>query len=161
MKPSLKIGFGFGITSGIITTLGLIVGLQAGTHSRSVVIGGILAIAIADSISDALGVHVSEESVEKRPEKDVWLSTLSALVAKFIFAMTFVVPILLFQLTTAVIVSVIWGLSVLTISSLYVAKVQEVKPWKVIVKHLLIATIVVVATQLTGDWIEKTFGGCI
>ncbi len=161
MKPSLKIGFGFGVTSGIITTLGLIVGLQAGTHSRVVVIGGILTIAIADAFSDALGVHVSEESVEKRPEKDVWLSTFSSFVAKFIFAMAFIIPILLFQLTTAVIISVVWGLSVLAIFSFYIAKVQEAKPWKVIVKHLLIAVIVIVATQFTGNWIEKTFGGCI
>ena len=27
MKPSIKIGFGFGITSGVITTLGLMIGL--------------------------------------------------------------------------------------------------------------------------------------
>ncbi len=161
MRPSLKVGFGFGITSGIITTLGLIVGLQAGTHSRSVVIGGILTIAIADTFSDALGVHVSEESVEKRPEKDVWLSTFSTFIAKFVFAMTFIVPVLLFELTIAVIISVIWGLSILAISRLYIAKIQESKPWKVIVKHLLIAVIVIIATQLTGDWIERTFGGCI
>ncbi len=161
MKPSLKVGFGFGVTSGIITTLGLIVGLQAGTHSRSVVIGGILTIAIADTFSDALGVHVSEESVEKRPEKDVWLSTFSTFITKFIFAMTFIAPVLLFELPTAVIISVIWGLSILAISGLYIAKIQEAKPWKVIVKHLLVAVIVIVATQFTGNWIERTFGGCI
>ncbi len=159
MRPSLKIGFSFGVTSGIITTLGLIVGLNAGTHSRSVVIGGILTIAIADSFSDALGVHVSEEAVEKRAEKEVWLSTLSTFIAKFIFAMTFVIPILLFHLSTAIIISVIWGLFVLGIFSFYIARVQEVKPWKVIVKHLLVAIIVIIATHYTGNWIENTFGG--
>jgi len=52
----------FGLTSGIITTLGLIVGLHSGTHSKLAVIGGILTIAMADALSDALGIHVSEES---------------------------------------------------------------------------------------------------
>ena len=52
MKRSLKSGFGFGITSGIVTTLGLIVGLSSGTHSELAVIGGILSIAIADGLSD-------------------------------------------------------------------------------------------------------------
>ena len=52
----------FGLTSGIITTLGLIVGLHSGTHSKLAVIGGILTIAMADAFSDALGIHVSEES---------------------------------------------------------------------------------------------------
>ena len=38
MRTSLKIGFSFGLTSGVITTLGLMVGLHAGTHSKSVVL---------------------------------------------------------------------------------------------------------------------------
>ena len=49
MNHSVKIGFCFGSTSGIITTLGLMVGLNSGTHSKLVVIGGILTIAIADA----------------------------------------------------------------------------------------------------------------
>ena len=62
MKHSVKTGFTFGLTSGIITTLGLMVGLHSGTHSPRAVIGGILTIAIADAFSDALGIHLSEES---------------------------------------------------------------------------------------------------
>ena len=40
MKASWKTGLSFGLTSGVITTLGLMVGLHAGTHSRAVVLGG-------------------------------------------------------------------------------------------------------------------------
>ena len=47
MKRSVKAGFSFGLTSGVITTLGLMVGLHSSTHSKLVVIGGILTIAIA------------------------------------------------------------------------------------------------------------------
>ena len=65
MNHSIKVGVSFGITSGIITTLGMMVGLQSGTHSKLVVIGGVLMIAIADAFSDALGIHVSEESEGK------------------------------------------------------------------------------------------------
>ena len=49
MKASFKTGLSFGLTSGVITTLGLMVGLHSGTHSRTVVIDGILTIAIADA----------------------------------------------------------------------------------------------------------------
>ena len=49
MKSSYKIGLSFGLTSGVITTLGLLVGLDAGTHSQPIVLGGILTIAVADS----------------------------------------------------------------------------------------------------------------
>jgi hypothetical protein len=71
MKHSLKTGFSFGLTSGIITTLGLMVGLHSGTHSKFVVIGGILTIAVADAFSDALGIHVSEETENKHATKEV------------------------------------------------------------------------------------------
>ena len=57
----------FRVDLGVITTLGLIVGLHSGTHSRAIVIGGILTIAIADAMSDALGIHVSEESKNSAP----------------------------------------------------------------------------------------------
>ena len=52
MKHSLKTGLSFGLTSEIITTLGLMVGLNSSTHSDLVVIGGILTIAIADGFLD-------------------------------------------------------------------------------------------------------------
>ncbi len=56
MKESLNTGISFGLTSGVITTLGLIVGLHSGTHSKLAIIGGIITIAIADAFSDALGI---------------------------------------------------------------------------------------------------------
>jgi len=58
MKESLRTGISFGLTSVTITTLGLMIGLYSGTNSRGIVIGGILTIAIAHPLSDALGIHV-------------------------------------------------------------------------------------------------------
>lgn len=158
MKHSLKTGFSFGITSGIITTLGLIVGLHSGTHSKLVIIGGILTIAIADAFSDALGIHISEESENRHTTKEIWQSTFSTLFSKFIFAMTFVIPILLFRLPIAIIVSMAWGLSLLGIFSLYIAKEQRTTAWKVILEHEFIAIIVIVLTHLVGKWIASIFG---
>jgi len=71
MMLSIRKGFSFGLTSGIITTLGLIVGLHSGTHSALVIIGGILVIAVADAMSDALGIHVSEEFENKHSAKEI------------------------------------------------------------------------------------------
>ena len=42
LNSSYKAGLGFGLTSGVITTLGLIVGLHSGTQSEQVVIGASL-----------------------------------------------------------------------------------------------------------------------
>ena len=157
MKHSVKIGFSFGLTSGIITTLGLMVGLNSGTHSKLVVIGGVLTIAIADAFSDALGIHISEESENKHTTKEIWESTIATFVSKFAFALTFVIPVLLFPLTTAIYVSIVWGFTLLGLFSFYIAKEQGVKPWKVVIEHLVIALAVIIITHYVGDWIAGTF----
>lgn len=59
MKPTLLKGLGFGLTSGVITTLGMIVGLHAGTHSKLPVLAGMMVLAVADALSDAIGIHIS------------------------------------------------------------------------------------------------------
>jgi len=157
MKHSLKTGFSFGLTSAIITTLGLMVGLQSGTHSKIVVIGGILIIAIADAFSDALGIHISEESENKHSTKEIWQSTIATFLSKFFFALTFIIPVLLFELSTAIVISVIYGLIILSIFSFKIAKEQKNKPIKVIAEHLIIALVVIVITHYVGEWISKIF----
>ncbi|MBU0670982.1 MAG: VIT1/CCC1 transporter family protein [Patescibacteria group bacterium] len=157
MKTSIKKGFSFGLTSGIITTLGLIVGLNSGTHSKTVVLGGILIIAIADAMSDALGVHISEESENQHKPNEIWESTFATFFSKFIFALTFVIPILVFPLNVAIIVSIIWGLSLIVIMSFLIAKQEKAKPWSIIFEHLGITILVIIATYFVGGWINKTF----
>jgi len=158
INHSLKTGFSFGLTSGIITSLGLIVGLYASTDSRLVVLAGILTIAIADAFSDALGIHISEESEGTHTSKEIWQSTISAFLTKFLCALTFAVPILLFSFSIAIIVSVIWGLILLIIFNFYLAKIQKKAPWKIIAEHLIIAFIVIVATHYLGTWINLIIG---
>lgn len=153
LKHSLKTGFSFGSTSGIITTIGLMVGLHSGTHSKIVVIGGILTIAIADAFSDALGIHISEESENKHTTKEIWESTIMTFFTKFFFAITFVIPVLVFQLSTAIIVSVIWGISLISIFSYRMGIEQKTNPWSIVGEHLLITIIVVIITHFIGDWI--------
>lgn len=157
MHNSLKTGFSFGLTSGIITTLGLIVGLHSGTHSKFVIIGGILTIAVADAFSDALGMHISKESENQLSEKQIWMATLSTLLTKFAFAITFVVPILLLSLDTAIVVSIIWGLGLLGIFSFYIGKKQKVPAWKVVFEHVAIALVVITITHFVGDFINTRF----
>ena len=158
VNHSLKVGFSFGITSGIITTLGLIVGLHSSTHSKSVVIGGILIIAIADAFSDAFGIHVSEETENKHTSREVWESTIYTFLSKFLFSISFIAPILLLELSLAIVVSIIWGLSILSILSLNIAREQGKKSWKIIFEHLIIALVVIITTHYVGDWIYSTFG---
>jgi len=157
MNSSWKTGLCFGLTSGIITTLGLMVGLHSGTNSTLAVAGGVVTIAIADAFSDALGIHISKESENHHTHKEIWEATLSTFLSKFLFALTFLIPLLLFDLLTAIIVSVVYGLSLLAILSYVISKEGKEKPWKVITEHLLIAVVVIVITHFVGDWVSVLF----
>jgi VIT1/CCC1 family predicted Fe2+/Mn2+ transporter len=157
MRHSLRTGVSFGLTSGVITTLGLMVGLHAGTHSTLAVAGGILTIAIADAFSDALGIHITIEEENRHSQQDIWESTVMTFVAKFFVAVSFIVPVLLWSLETAIVASLAWGMALLMALSLRLAYEQRVAPWKVVGEHVAIALLVVTVTHYVGDWIREGF----
>ena len=157
MKQPLNKGVSFGLTSATITTLGLMIGLHSETKSAVVVLGGVLTIAVADAFSDALGIHISEEGENQHPAREIWRSTITTFLTKFIFAMSFVIPILLLPLSIAIVTGLAWGMSALTLLSYLIAKNQKVRPWKVIAEHLGIASLVIIIAHFLGDWIA-TYG---
>lgn len=158
MDHSTKVGFSFGLTSGVITTLGLMVGLNSSTGSKLVVVGGIVTIAVADAFSDALGIHIAEESENKHSSKEIWAATISTFLSKFIFALTFLIPLLLLRLPVAMIVSIFWGLLVLSIMSYKMAQEQKVHPLIVVCEHLLIALVVIAITHSVGHLVSLFVG---
>ncbi|MBU1008039.1 hypothetical protein KKA53_03100 [Candidatus Dependentiae bacterium] len=146
MKRSHKSGLGFGATSGIITPLGLIVGLYSGTESAVIIIGGILTIAIADAFSDSLGVHVSKEADHGYSTREIWEATFATFFSKFFFALIFVVPFLLLHVVTATIASVVFGMGLLAIFSYFISKMRNGNPWLAIGEHVGIGAVVILIT---------------
>lgn len=156
MDKALRGGLVFGLTTGIITTLGLIVGLNSGTHSKLAIIGAILTIAVAGAFSDSLGLLFSEESENKR-KKYIEESITSTFLSQLIFSSIFAIPLLLFRLPTAIMINIVWGLSWIGIFSFFIAKERKIKPLKLVLAHLMIALLVVVLSHYLGVWISKTF----
>jgi len=154
VKDSLKSGISFGLTSGAITTLGLMVGLESETNSKWVVIGGILTIAVADAFSDALGIHLSEESKKDSDGKQIWESTVATFLTKFLFAMSFLVPVFFLPLGEAVLISVLWGILVLGLLSVRIAKAKNEKPLRVVIEHVGVALLVITITHYLGKYIS-------
>lgn len=153
-----RTGLFFGATSGVITTIGLIVGLNSGTRSITAVLGGILVIAVADAMSDALGIHLAEESDPETTHGHVWAATITTFVTKFVFSISFAIPLLLLPLATAVIASVVWGMCVIVVLSYFLARSQGESPLAIIVEHVGIAVLVVVLSHFIGVWVSNTFG---
>lgn len=98
MNKGTRTGIFFGATSGVITTVGLMVGLQAGTQSVTAVFGGVVVIAVSDSMSDALGIHLAQEADPESTRAHIWAATLWAFISKFLVAISFALPLLLLPL---------------------------------------------------------------
>lgn len=150
LSHSWSVGISFGVTSGVITTIGLLVGLSAGTDSKAAVTAGILTIAVADSLSDALGIHISEENEGVHSGQEVWTATATTFAAKFLMAMTFLIPVFLFPLSTAALVAIAWGAVVLAMLSFLAGRRQGVDPKPIVLEHLGVAAVVVAAAYLLG-----------
>ena len=156
LKKSLRSGFSFGLTSGIITTLGLIVGLNEGTSSRVAILGGILTIAIADAFSDAFGILTSQEA-ENHTLKQAVYAMISTFIAKFTFALSFIIPVAMFELSTAMIISVVWAYVALTGLAILLSRVENKPLSKIVLSHWAITTIVIIATYISGKLIATIF----
>lgn len=157
MRAWFKTGFNFGLSSGVITTLGLMVGLFAGTHSKEVVLGGIVTIAFADAFSDAFGIHVSQESLDHLSHNEVWLATITTFFTKLVFALSFVVPILLFSLPVAMVVSLAWALLLIVSANVVIARGERLSILRVVGEHLLFAFLVIVVTYYVGTFVDTLF----
>jgi VIT1/CCC1 family predicted Fe2+/Mn2+ transporter len=157
MRHSVTVGLSFGMMSGIITTLGLMVGLNAGTQSKPAVLGGIIIIAVADAFSDALGIHISEESENTHTPGEIWAATAATFFSKFLFSALFIIPVLLFPLAAAIPAAVALGFSLIFLISWFLAKRQGISRWKVVLEHFLVAALVIGLTCQIGNWVSGHF----
>jgi VIT1/CCC1 family predicted Fe2+/Mn2+ transporter len=152
-----RTGIFFGAASGVITTLGLIAGLNAGTKSVVAVLGGILVVAVADAMSDALGIHIAQEADPDSTEEHIWAATFWTFFTKLIVALSFALPLLWLPLQMAVVVAVSWGLLVITLLSALLARMQRIPALPIITEHLVIAIVVVTISHYIGVWVNSAF----
>ncbi|MFH1578341.1 MAG: hypothetical protein ABIC18_04660 [Candidatus Omnitrophota bacterium] len=156
----LTTGISFGLTSGVITALGMIVGLHTATSSRLAVIAGIIVMSVADGLADAAGVHLCEESeVEKgkskHSAKEIWITTFVTFISVAGFILTFAVPVLIFPLEIAVPIAIGWGMSLLVILNFAIARIKKVSAVKLICEHILLAVFIIIASFYVGNLIAR------
>ena len=152
-----RTGVFFGATSGVITTIGLIAGLNAGTRSLVAVLGGILVVAVADALSDAMGIHLAQEADPDSTHDHIWAATIWTFMTKLVVASSFALPLIWFPLQLAVAIAVGWGLLVITLLSAYLARIQNAPVLHVVTEHLLITILVVAVSHYIGVWVGGTF----
>jgi len=146
----------FGITSAIVTSLAFIVSLSGNIEPRMPIIGSLLVFAVADNISDSLGIHIFQESDLKKTGT-VNTSTISNFLARFLVILSFVMVVYLFPIQPAVIISVVLGISMLMALTYLIAVERETKPLPAMIQHLAIAALVVIASLVLRTWIVTLF----
>lgn len=148
--------YSFGSTSALITNLALIVGLDNASNAKLSIIGALLVIAVADNISDSLGIHIYKES-ESFKAKEVWISTFTYFFSRLFVSLVFVLFVAFLPLQTAVILSIAFGLLVLATISYAIAKNEGKNVYFSIVEHLVIASLVITISSFLGQWLVKFF----
>jgi len=133
--------FSFGAVSAVITCLALIISFDINNTSKLVVIGSLCVIALADNISDTLGIHIYQEG-EFSSLRKVWRATLSNFLTRLGVILIFIIFVFSLPPIPAAICSLLYGFFIITIISYLVARKKNISPQKIIVEHIVIATIV-------------------
>lgn len=153
---SLKNKFFLGGTSAIITNLALLVGLINSVNAELNIVASILIIAVADNISDTLGIHIYQEAGELTG-KDLWLTSLTNFATRFFVSAVFILFVILLPLKVAAVCSLIFGLSLIAVISYKVAKHKKTNPLRAVLSHIIIALLVLLASNFLGGLIVKKF----
>jgi len=139
----------FGAVSAIVTSIGLIIGLGTVGISTPTIIAGLLIVGLADNLTDSLSIHVYQES-EKLEQQAAFEATISNFVTRLLISISFVIVVLVFSSSTAVFVSLAWGIALLTGVTWLVAKSRGANVTTEVLKHLAVAAVVIVASRAIG-----------
>jgi VIT1/CCC1 family predicted Fe2+/Mn2+ transporter len=112
--------------------------------------------AVADNISDALGLHIFQESDLKR-SKVVNVSTFSNFFTRLFVVLIFVLLLVFLPINYAVVVSVIYGISLLSALSYSIAKEQKTNPYLSILEHVAIAILVIIVSYFLRELTVSVF----
>jgi VIT1/CCC1 family predicted Fe2+/Mn2+ transporter len=162
MRPQLRRelinlkNFIFGSTAAIITNISLIVGLGSARASKGPIIGGLLTIALADNISDSLGIHLYKET-EGLNQRLSLLSTVLNFLSRLVVSLSFIGIVLLFTTSQSIVAAIIWGLLLLILLSYLISLSNKENSLKEIFKHILVAIVVIVLSRWAGGLIAKHF----
>jgi hypothetical protein len=145
--PDLK-RFAFGSTAAVMTSMALIEGLGSADSGKPGIIAGLLIIGITDNLSDSLGIHIHEES-ELHGRQALALSA-SNYGTRLLVVISFITLVLALPLSVARILSVVWGIALLSTLTYFIARARRAKPAREIAIHLVVAAVVIALSQGIG-----------
>lgn len=148
--------FSYGGTAAIVTSTALISGLSAANATKPVIVSTLLIAALADNLTDALSIHIYQES-EQLDQKEAFTGTITNFLTRLLLCISFVVLVGLFPLAHAGKVAIVWGILLLATLTYLVARERKVSPSLEVVKHVVVASAVILASIAIGHWVSAVF----
>jgi hypothetical protein len=144
--------FTFGGASAIVTSMGLVIGLQSAIAPPPTIVSELLVIALADNVSDSLSIHMYQEA-ERLEMRGAQRTTLANFVTRLLVAVSFVIMVMMLPARYAGVAAVARGFLLLAGLSDVLARVRGVSPLGEIGKHIAIAVLVIISSRFIGTWI--------
>jgi hypothetical protein len=148
----------YGGTAAIVTNMALIAGLQQASAPKASIIGSLLIIALADNMTDALSIHVYQESERLEP-REAFRATLSNFGTRLGVSLTFILLVALLQPALAAVLCLAWGLALLGGLTWLLAAQRGANVPLEILKHFGAAFAVIATGKAIGASILAYFGG--
>lgn len=142
--------YSLGATAATITSMGIVAGLAQNDSMRMITVASLLTFAIADNISDALGIHMYKES-EGASKKATFKATFGNFFTRLAVVLSFILFVLLFDAKTALVISCIWGLSLLSYISYRIAQIKHSRPEREVFWHLVVSISVIIGSTIIGN----------
>ncbi len=148
--------FSWGGAAAIMTSMGLIAGLDFSSEAKATIIGGLLILAIADNIPDSFGIHIYKET-ETPDHREALATSFGNFLSRLLVTISFAVLVILLPKNTILIFTTAWGMALLTIISIMVSRIKKVHWSREVGIHLGLAAVIVLASKFIGDTISKYF----
>ena len=159
LDADLRQGLIFGVSSGVITTSGVLAGLVQTSVSPVIVIVTVVSLAISDGISESYGLFISKK-VEKPKDngRGPIKSFIGLLFTKMIIVLSFLIPLLFSRKLgyyKNMIWPILWGVLILTILDYYASCLRKEKMVPYLIKHYILLFITVGLNVFFGRMIIK------
>ena len=145
-----------GSSAAVITNVSLIVGMGSARAGKGPILSGLLTVALADNISDSLGIRLYKES-EGCGERLSRLATALNFLSRLLVSFSFVAIVLMFSAPQAMVVGIAWAFLLLTLISYLVTRNNHQNSITAIIRHVLIAVVAIALSRCVGRVIANRF----
>jgi VIT1/CCC1 family predicted Fe2+/Mn2+ transporter len=147
----------YGGTAAVVTSTALVSGLSAAGATRPVIVSALLIAAIADNLADALSIHIFQESVHL-DNKEALTGTAANFLTRLLLCISFIPLVATFPLDHVEKAAIVWGMSLLVGLTYLVARERKVEILPEVLKHVVIAGVVLAVSITAGHQIGALFG---